>query len=78
MCLGWRRYDILTLVGQRFQYRCQVIASINICLMVFGGGKLLVDLLNATAERPVELWVGADDWISLAPLLIFACAPPKV
>jgi hypothetical protein len=57
-------------VGKSFQYRCQIIASINICLMVFGGGKLLVDLLT---HDDLELWKGTDDWKSLAPLLIFAC-----
>ena len=44
-------------MGKRFQYRCQFIASINICLMVFGGGKLfaLTGWRVAWAYGPKEL-----------------------
>ena len=67
---GWFvLYDVLTLMGKRFQYRCQVLATGNILLLLAGGLKMLADVW---ADNSLELWVDSDASVSLLPVTFFA------
>ena len=67
---GWFvLYDVLTLLGKRFQYRCQVLATGNILLMLAGCLKMLADVW---ADNSLQLWVSSDPSVSLLPVTFFA------
>lgn len=67
---GWFvLYDTLTLLGKRYMFRCQVIATGNILLLLAGGLKLLADIW---ADNSLQLWVNPDPSVSLLPVTFFA------
>ncbi len=67
---GWFvLYDVLTLLGKRFQYRCQVLATGNILLLLAGGLKMVADVW---ADNSLNLWVNSDASVSLLPVTFFA------
>lgn len=73
---GWFvLYDILTLLGARFQYRCQIYATGNILLLVGGGVKFIVDIWT---DKSLQLWDGDDASVSLLPICFFAYSAVNV
>lgn len=67
---GWFvLYDTLSRVGRRFQFRCQVVATGNIFLLLVIGAKMLIDVWS---DNSLQVWVNSDPNVALTPVVFFA------